>query len=105
MKKIFISQPMRGKTSDQILAERVTAIEKAKAYLNGEGVEIIDTFFKEFDGNRLEFLGRSVMEGLAKADAAVFVGDWQNYDGCRCEHFIAAQYKVPCYYVSQESLE
>jgi hypothetical protein len=100
MKKVFISQPMRGKTNEQILAERERAVETAASYFNQDMVEIIDTFFTDFNGNRLEFLGKSVMEGLARADVAVFVGDWQNYDGCRCEHFIAAQYKVPCLYVN-----
>jgi hypothetical protein len=100
MKKVFISQPMRGKTDEQILTERYKACSIVLSYFTEEDVELIDTFFKDFDGNRLEFLGKSVMEGLARADVAVFVGDWQNYDGCRCEHFIAAQYKVPCLYIS-----
>jgi hypothetical protein len=102
MKKVFISQPMRGKTNGQILAERDEAINAVRFYLAESQAEIIDTFFKDFNGNRLEFLGKSIMEGLAKADVAVFVGDWQNYDGCRCEHFIAAQYKIPCLYVNGE---
>jgi hypothetical protein len=100
MKRIFISRPMRGKTNEQILTARDAAVAAASRYFNEDHVEIIDTFFNSFNGNRLEFLGKSVMEGLAKADVAVFVGDWQNYDGCRCEHFIAAQYKVPCLYVN-----
>jgi hypothetical protein len=104
MTRVFISQPMRGKTNAQILIERERAINCARRHFGDNAVEVIDTFFKDFDGNRLEFLGKSIMEGLAKADAAVFIGDWQNYDGCRCEHFIAAQYKVPCFYVNEEIL-
>jgi hypothetical protein len=100
MKKIFISQPMRGKTDTQILAERDRAVDTARSFFNGGQVEVIDTFFNSFHGNRLEFLGKSIMEGLAVADVVVFIGDWQNYDGCRCEHFIAAQYKIPCFYVN-----
>jgi hypothetical protein len=100
--KVFISQPMRGKTEDEILDERTRAFDAVCGRFNTprQEIERLDTFFKDFNGNRLEFLGRSIMEGLAKADVAVFIGDWQNYDGCRCEHFIAAQYKVPCLYVS-----
>ena len=30
MKKLFISQPMRGKTDEQILLERAKAIQKLK---------------------------------------------------------------------------
>jgi hypothetical protein len=98
MKKIFISQPMRGKTNEEILAERSIAIEKAKEKL-GEDVEVIDTFFNNFDGNRLQFLGKSIMEGLAVADVAVFIGDWREYDGCECENHTAKRYKVPCVYL------
>jgi hypothetical protein len=98
VKKVFISQPMRGKTAEQILADRDRAIDTVKILFKGHHIEIIDTFFNDFDGNRLQFLGKSIGEGLAIADIAVFVGDWQKYDGCRCEHFIAAQYGVPCMY-------
>ena len=102
MKKVFISQPMRGKSEGQIERERERAVTFARQHFKGEDVELIDTFFKDFDGNRLEFLGKSIMEGLAKADVAVFIGDWQNYDGCWCEHVIAMQYGVPCVYVPSE---
>lgn len=37
MKKLFISQPMRGKTDEEILATRMAAIEDAKAILNEDG--------------------------------------------------------------------
>jgi hypothetical protein len=96
MKKIFVSQPMRGKTQDEILSERGKALEQLKKTIGN--FEIIDTYFTDFNGNRLQFLGKSIMEGLALADIALFVGDWENFDGCRCEQFIAAQYQVPCLY-------
>jgi ABC-type ATPase with predicted acetyltransferase domain len=105
MRRVFISQPMRGKSDWHITHERERALMLVKRTFNDEAVEVIDTFFKGYNGNRLEFLGKSVMEGLAKADVAVFVGDWQNYDGCRCVHFIASQYKVPCFYVDTEVAE
>ena len=41
MKKLFISQPMHGKTDEEIEAERVKAIEEAKVVLK-EDVEVID---------------------------------------------------------------
>ena len=96
MKKVFVSQPMRGKTEDEILSARETALKRLKENIGP--FELIDTYFAEFNGNRLQFLGKSISEGLALADAALFIGDWENFDGCRCEQFIAAQYGVPCYY-------
>jgi hypothetical protein len=96
MKKVFISQPMKGKTKDEILANRSEAMDRLKSAI-GE-FELIDTYFADFDGSRLQFLGKSIGEGLALADVALFIGDWENFDGCRCEQFIAAQYKIPCLY-------
>ena len=46
MKKLFISQPMRGKTDEEILAEREKAVASAEKLL-GEKVEVIDSFFQK----------------------------------------------------------
>lgn len=46
MKRLFISQPMRNKTDEEILAEREKAVRVAKEML-GEDVEVIDSFFQE----------------------------------------------------------
>ena len=46
MKKLFISQPMRDKTDEEILAEREKAVKVAKEMLNEE-VEVIDSFFQK----------------------------------------------------------
>ena len=101
MKKIFISQPMKGKTEEHIKEIRQNAINTLKfMYPNLiNEYEIINTHFTDFNGNRLQFLGKSIMEGLAIADVAVFLDDWEKYDGCRCEHFIASQYKIHCLYI------
>ena len=45
MKKLFISQPMKNKTDEEILAVREQAIKSAKELL-GEEVEVIDSFFQ-----------------------------------------------------------
>ncbi len=96
--KVFISQPMRGKTDREILDRRDEAVNFLKFSLNEEEVEVIDTFFKDFNGNRLEFLGKAIMEGLAKCDAALFIDDYENYDGCASERYIAKRYGVPTFY-------
>lgn len=46
MKKLFISQPMKGKSDADILAERKKAIKSAEEKI-GEPVEVIDSFFQE----------------------------------------------------------
>ena len=94
MKKLFISQPMNGKTDEEILAEREDAITKAKE-LVGEEVEVIDTFYTDFssDAKPLEYLARSIAD-LAKADVAYFAKGWDEKRGCKIEHECAVQYGV-----------
>lgn len=77
MKKLFISQPMNGKTDEQILSERENSIRIAKEIL-GEDVEVIDTFYTDFSSNAkpLEYLARSISD-LAKADVAYFAEGWR----------------------------
>ena len=53
MKKLFISQPMKGKSDEDILAERQKAIKSAEAKI-GEAVEVIDSFFQEARGCKIE---------------------------------------------------
>nr|DAO80397.1 MAG TPA: protein of unknown function (DUF4406) [Caudoviricetes sp.] len=94
MKRLFISQPMRGKTDTEILKERVFAIAKAQA-LTSEEIEVIGSFYNDFNPNAkpLEYLARSI-EDLATADIAIFIGDWKNYRGCRIEHLCAVEYGI-----------
>ena len=92
MKKIFISQPMRGKTSEEIRAEREKAVEVVKAFVNDE-VEVLDSYFDDFDGNPLEYLAKSI-ELLAKADIAYFAKGWKDARGCRIEHICAVEYTI-----------
>lgn len=93
MTKLFISQPMRGKTPEEIAAERERMIEQAAKLFPGE-IEVLDTYYKDFDGNRVQFLGRSIGD-LGKADLAIFAPGWEDFTGCRCEHAICQEYNIP----------
>jgi hypothetical protein len=95
MKKLFISQPMGGKTDEEILEERERAIEAAKELL-GEPVEVIDSFFQSapVGAKPLWFLGKS-LELLSGADIAYFAKDWQKARGCKIEHECAVEYGIP----------
>jgi hypothetical protein len=94
MKKLFISQPMRGKTDEEILAVREKAIESAKKQV-GEDVEVIDSFFQSapVDAKPLWFLGKS-LELLSTADVAYFAKGWEDARGCRIENTCAIEYGV-----------
>lgn len=94
MKKLFISQPMRGKTDEEILKEREIAIEKARDVL-GEEVEVIDSFFQSAPVNAkpLWFLGKS-LELLSTADIVYFADGWENARGCKIEYECVVEYGI-----------
>lgn len=95
MKKIFISQPMREKTDEEILNERSRMIDYAKEKL-GEDIEVIDSFFQgcQFEGKTpLYFLSKSI-EKLSEADVAVFAPGWHTTRGCVIEYDCAQAYGV-----------
>lgn len=94
MKKLFISQPMKGKTDEEILKERENAIRSAEKQVN-EPVEVIDSFFQAApaDAKPLWFLGKS-LELLASADVAYFAKGWNEARGCKIEHTCAVEYGI-----------
>ena len=93
MKKLFISQPMRDKTDEEIKAERAKIV-KAVTERFGE-VEVIDSFFESapHDAKPLWFLGKS-LELLADADVAYFASGWEDARGCKIEHTCAVEYDI-----------
>ena len=92
--KIFISQPMRGKTDKEISSERAKAIETVKERYHAD-VEVIDSFFQSapVGAKPLWFLGKS-LELLSGADIAYFAKDWQKARGCKIEHECAVEYGI-----------
>lgn len=94
MKKLFISQPMRDKTDEQIKTERSRAMAVARDKL-GEDIELIDSFFESapHDAKPLWFLGKS-LELLANADIAYFVSGWDKYRGCKMENTACKEYGI-----------
>lgn len=94
MKKLFISQPMRGKTDEEILAVRQKAIESVKRNF-GEEVEVIDSFFRNApaEAKPLWYLGES-LKLLSTADVAYFAKGWEEARGCRIENTCAIEYGI-----------
>jgi hypothetical protein len=92
MKKLFISQPMRGKTDEEILAVRAQAKHEVEASLM-EKVVVIDSFIQgaPADAKPLWYLGKS-LELLSTADIAYFAKGWEEARGCRIEHECAEEY-------------
>lgn len=105
MKKAMLSQPMAGKTQEEIAAAR----EKAVAALQAKGYEVINTLFtdewysKEKMAERgvvqipLCFLAKS-LENMSLCHAAYFCKGWEKARGCKIEHDAAVAYGLDIIY-------
>ena len=105
MKKAMLSQPMAGKTNEEIVATR----EKAISVLKEKGYEIVNTLFtdewysKDAMTERgvvqipLCFLAKS-LENMSLCHAAYFGKGWENARGCRIEHEAAVAYGLEILY-------
>lgn len=97
MKKLFISQPMKGLTDKEILKAREEIRIVAEKVI-GEPVELINSFIEGYPGEinksvPVWYLGKSI-EFLSQADIAYFGGDWRNARSCKIEHEVAYQYGI-----------
>ena len=105
MRKAMLSQPMAGKTQEEIIATR----EKAIAALKARGFEVINTLFTDewYSKEKLEergvvqiplcFLAKS-LENMSLCHAAYFCKGWENARGCRIEHDAAVAYGLEVLY-------
>lgn len=105
MKKAMLSQPMRDKTDEEIIATR----NKAITVLKEKGYEVVNTFFTDewYSQKNMEergvvnrplcFLAKS-LENMSLCEAAYFCKDWENYRGCRIEHEAAKEYGLEIIY-------
>lgn len=93
MKNLFISQPMRGRTDEEILTERNLIISLVKDICHNEEINVLNSYFPDYDGNALGFLSKSI-EVLSKADIAAFGAGWENARGCRIEHQCCEDYGI-----------
>lgn len=108
MKKAMLSQPMAGKTNEEIATTR----EKAISILKEMGYEIVNTLFTdewyntENMGKRgvvqipLCFLAKS-LENMSLCHAVFFCNGWESARGCRIEHDAAKAYGLEIIYENQ----
>ena len=97
--KIFISQPMKGKTDQEIIGER-TNVRCFLTKMLKEPIEIIDSIIDEKPDDSIDidripvwYLSKSI-ELLAKADIAFFCREWKEARGCVIEHEVAERYGI-----------
>ena len=101
----MLSQPMAGKTDEEIRKTR----EKAIAALKEKGYEIVNTFFTDewYSKEQMEergvvqiplcFLAKS-LENMSLCHVAYFCKGWENARGCRIEHEAAVAYGLGIIY-------
>ena len=101
MPKIFISQPMNGKTNEEIENKRDSIIDKlaTKFARENEYIDIIYSFFKNapHDTKPLWYLGESI-KLMSEADVVFFCDGWQTARGCQIEHDCALEYGIDTMY-------
>lgn len=89
--KVMISQPMRGKTNEQIRQER----EKLVKRLEKDNFEVVDTIISENTpkgcNEAIYYLSKSI-EFISKVDMVYFMKGWEEARGCRIENKICQDY-------------
>ena len=105
MMKAMLSQPMNGKSDEEIIATR----EKAIKVLQETGYEIVNTLFTDewYSKESMEehgvvkiplcFLAKS-LENMSLCHAAYFCKGWENARGCKIEHDAAVAYGLDVIY-------
>ena len=105
MDKAMLSQPMVGKTQEEIVATR----EKAVAALTANGYQVVNTLFTDewYSKEKMEergvvqiplcFLAKS-LENMSLCHAAYFCKGWEQARGCRIEHEAAKAYGLTILY-------
>lgn len=103
--KAMLSQPMAGKSEEEIVATRERAIQVLKE----RGYEIVNTLFtdKWYSQDSMKergvvqiplcFLAKS-LENMSLCHAAYFCKGWESARGCRLEHEAAKAYGLEVIY-------
>ncbi|MDR3828640.1 MAG: DUF4406 domain-containing protein [Candidatus Copromonas sp.] len=105
MMKAMLSQPMAGKSEEEIRATR----EKAIKALEKRNYEIVNTLFTDewYSSDKMKecgvvqiplcFLAKS-LENMSLCHAVYFCKGWEQARGCRIEHDAAVAYGLTIFY-------
>ena len=103
--KAMLSEPMNGKTEEEIVDARNRAIKALKT----KGYEVVNTLFTDewYSKENMEkrgvvqiplcFLAKS-LENMSLCHAAYFCKGWEKARGCRIEHEAAVAYGLDILY-------
>lgn len=105
MMKAMLSQPMAGKTDEEIIETR----ERAIKVLHEKGYEVVNTLFTDewyseesmrecgVANRPLCFLAKS-LENMSLCHVAYFCKGWEKTRGCKLEHDAAVAYGLTVLY-------
>lgn len=103
--KFMLSQPMLGRSDEEIIATR----EKAIKVLEEKGYDVVNTLFIDEWHSRenmerrgvvnipICFLAKS-LEKMSLCHGVYFCKDWEKARGCRLEHEVALAYGLMVIY-------
>lgn len=105
----MLSQPMAGKSGEEIIATR----EKAVKELESRGYEVINTLFTDewYSSEKMKergvvqiplcFLAKS-LENMSLCHSVYFCDGWENARGCKIEYDTAKAYGLEMIYEKEK---
>lgn len=95
--KVMISQPMNGRSKEDIQKERQAIIENFKRM----HIEVVETLFTDEPpkgcNEAVYYLGKSI-SAMKDIDAIYMCHGWGSARGCCIEHEVARQYNIKILY-------
>lgn len=103
VQRVFISQPMSGRTIVEIENEREELMDKLhKEFPDTHWIEIASfDATKLNNGKPIEELGKCISL-MQEADIVLFSPKWATSVGCTIEHSIATKYGIWRYYLQED---
>lgn len=96
--KVFISQPMKDRTKEELIEERLEIIKYLNFRYGVDNYEIINPLPDKMknlttDKARLKALSKSI-NILADADLCVCTSGWMYASGCKVERLCCTEYHI-----------
>lgn len=99
--RVFISQPMTGRSLDEVKKERenvITIMHRFDTVLRtvGDSVDVVDSFDEKAfieHRNPLECMSECIRI-MSTCNVVVFVPGWEKHRGCRIEHQCPTEYRI-----------
>jgi hypothetical protein len=99
---IFISQPMTGRTNEEILLER-RKVEEYLQDLYGPDLNILNSFIQDpsLQEKPIYCLGQAISQ-LNDADLVIFLEGWKESRGCNIEFMVCTQYNLQVDFLNKD---